>query len=165
MWDFHFKSEAFFLFWKRKFLYHLQSALILTAYWRRKSNIWIIKRRAWMAEKLLIKFSSIPFVPFSGHKRSIPHPVFLLDSEVVKPHLTSIKDGVGERRGKEVSHPPLWIANTLAAMLSRKLKSFICLLWSRQDRVPLLRTVISGSHCPGLSQAPLLKPLRFVWAD
>lgn len=54
-----------------------------------------------MAEKLLIKFSSIHFVQFSGHKRSIPQPVFLPDSAVVKPHLTSMKDGVGERRERK----------------------------------------------------------------
>lgn len=54
-----------------------------------------------MAEKLLIKFLSIHFVQFSGYKRSIPHPVFLLDSEVVKTHLTGIKDGVGERRERK----------------------------------------------------------------
>jgi len=57
-----------------------------------------------MAEKLLIKFSSIHFVQFLGHKRSIPHPVSLPDSvtlKVVKPHLAGIEGRVGERRERK----------------------------------------------------------------
>lgn len=57
-----------------------------------------------MAEKLLIKFSFIHFVQFSGHKRDIPHSVFLLDSEVAKRHLTGIKEGWGrEEKGSVTS--------------------------------------------------------------